>query len=85
VVSNGLVDGIERKDRSTPTRICPGCAFCKRHRLPFKSVRRRATQVGEIIHFDGFGPMEPSSPGRARYCVSFTRKKILGSKQLEAS
>jgi hypothetical protein len=48
MVSNGLVDGIKLKDISTPSIICPGCAFGKMHRLPFKSGRRRATQVGEI-------------------------------------
>jgi hypothetical protein len=34
------------------------------HRLPFKSGRHRATQVGEIIHSDVLGPMESPSPGK---------------------
>jgi hypothetical protein len=71
MVSNGLVDGIDLQDNSTPSSICPGCAFGKMHRLPFKHGRRRATQVGEIIHSDVCGPMEPPSPGGARYYVSF--------------
>lgn len=62
MVSNGLVHGIELKDQSTPTIICPGCAFGKMHRLPFESGRRRATKVGEIIQSDVCGPMQPPSP-----------------------
>ena len=51
---------------------CYGCAVGKAHREHFPNAATRATEPGEIIHTDSFGPAPVATYGGHRYFVSFT-------------
>ena len=52
--------------------FCDACQFGKAHRLPFKAAEKEeCTKPGEFIHSDVCGPMSETSPGGARYFVTF--------------
>ena len=52
--------------------FCDACQFGKAHRLPFKATEKEeCTKPGEFIHSDVCGPMSETSPGGARYFVTF--------------
>lgn len=68
----GAVEGMNlKKGSSPPNGLCTGCALGKMHRLPFKTGREKAAQIGELVHTDVCGPMQHSTPKGARYYVSF--------------
>ena len=52
--------------------FCDACQLGKAHRLPFKTESKEVdTKPGELIHSDVCGPMSETSPGGARYFVTF--------------
>jgi hypothetical protein len=64
----GIVNGMDFEDSQPPTTLCPGCSLGKAHRLPFTSVRTKATELGELIVC---GPMQVESPLGSKYYVTF--------------
>jgi hypothetical protein len=67
-----MVDGLDLnpKEHLDP---CDVCAKGKMTRVKTKTNNRiRTSQVGEIIHTDVWGPIDPVSIGGSRYFVSFT-------------
>lgn len=58
----GIVNGMDFEDSQPPTTLCSGCSLGKAHRLPFTSVRTKATELGELIHADVCGPMQEETP-----------------------
>lgn len=71
MASSDMVHGIRLDDYSITTEVCSGCALGKIHRLPFKTGRERAKQIGEIVHIDVCQPMQQSSPNGSKYYVTF--------------
>ena len=71
MLSQQLVDGLHMNSEKNSKTVCSGCAYGKMHRLPFPTGRTRANQVGQLIHSDVCGPMQTSTPGGARYFISF--------------
>ena len=67
----GIVNGMDFEDSQPPTTLCPGCSLGKTHRLPFTSVRTKATELGELFHADVCGPMQVESPSGLKYYVTF--------------
>ncbi len=53
------------------TDVSRACRMAKAHKLPFKGKFTRATKVGDVIHSDIVGPLEPTFPDRYRYFVTF--------------
>lgn len=51
--------------------VCRACRLGKAHKLPFPSQFRQASRVGELVHSDIVGPLEPSFPDRFRYVSTF--------------
>lgn len=51
--------------------ICRACRMGKAHKLPFKGSFHRAEKVGDVVHSDIVGPLEPSFPDGYRYFVTF--------------
>ena len=51
--------------------VCRACRLGKAHKLPFPGHFEQAKAVGEIIHSDIVGPLEPSWPDRYRYISTF--------------
>ena len=56
---------------SKMNEICRACRLGKAHKLPFKGTFNRAVNVGDIVHSDIVGPLEPSYPDRYRYFATF--------------
>ncbi|KMQ92933.1 integrase core domain protein [Lasius niger] len=70
LVKKGLVEGVKVANENE--FFCDTCQLGKAHRLPFKTVEKKAnTKPGEFIHSDVCGPMSETSPGGARYFVTF--------------
>ena len=46
---------------------CMACIQGKQHKLPFKTGRTRANQLGDLIHMDLAGPMETTSINGKKY------------------
>lgn len=65
MVKNGIVDTGSRQF------FCEACQYGKQHKLPFKSIKSRNTQPGDIIHTDVGGPMQTESIGKSRFYVNF--------------
>ena len=52
--------------------MCEACIMGKQCRKPFpKRSLNRATELLEIIHSDGCGPMNVKSYGKSQYSVAF--------------
>ena len=51
--------------------VCRACRLGKAHKLPFPGHFEPADQLGEIMHSDILGPLEPSFPDRHRYVSTF--------------
>ena len=51
--------------------VCRACRLGKAHKLPFPGHFRRAKAVGDLVHSDIVGPLEPSFPERYRYASPF--------------
>ena len=67
-----MVDGMQIKAQEH-LGFCEICSKGKMAKSKHKKNKEiRTKQIGEIIHTDVWGPIEPSSIGGARYYVSFT-------------
>jgi transposase InsO family protein len=65
-----MVDGMKIDTTSFPT--CVTCSKGKQSRSKHKKNDRiRTAAIGEIVHTDLWGPMEPLSLGGAKYYLSF--------------
>ncbi len=72
MAASGMVDGLEISKGETVVTFCEGCILGKQHRLPFPGAgRTRAEKIGGLIHSDICGPVSVSSPGGAKYFVTF--------------
>jgi len=50
---------------------CPHCIAAKLTKLPFpKASDYRASELGELVHFDVFGPLKPTAIGGYRYVLA---------------
>ena len=66
-----LVEGLNIAKEKEHQPSCEECVCEKAHRLPSPTERRRGKRVGKLIHSDLCGPMSCTSPGGAKYFVSF--------------
>ncbi|KIK32347.1 hypothetical protein CY34DRAFT_101686, partial [Suillus luteus UH-Slu-Lm8-n1] len=72
MVTKGMVEGIEITSSSDNT-FCETCVKAKITRQPFPDQSNsRASQYGERIHTDVWGPAKVQSLGKKRYYVTFT-------------
>jgi len=51
--------------------ICRACRLGKAHRLPFPGKFERTSAVGDLVHSDIMGKLEPSFPDMFRYIATF--------------
>lgn len=51
--------------------ICRACRLGKAHKLPFSGQFKRTENVGELVHSDIMGKLEPSFPDNFRYIATF--------------
>ena len=51
--------------------VCRACRLGKAHKLPFKGHFERAKSIGDLIHSDIVGPLQPSFPDRYKYAATF--------------
>lgn len=63
------VDGVPKLSKSKD--ICRACRLGKAHKLPFPGNFEIADHVGEVVHSDIVGELEPSFPDRFRYVTTF--------------
>ena len=71
-ITSGKVTGILLNDNIQES-FCEACAQAKPHRKPFPKVAQcRATEYGERIHCDLWGPASVVSIGGYKYCIDFT-------------
>ena len=73
MVRRGAIEGIEA-DLTAAIQPCASCEYGKATRKPIKKSHEepRATNFGEEIHSDVWGPSPIQTPGRKEYYVSFT-------------
>lgn len=71
MAKDGIVEGLDLANTTTPTEPCSGCAFGKHQRSPFLGERVRAEYPGERIHSDLCGPMPVATPSGSLYYVIF--------------
>jgi len=62
-------DGVPKLTSSE--EVCRACRLGKAHKLPFPGHFRRTSKVGELVHSDIMGKLEPSFPDRFRYVSTF--------------
>ena len=75
LISKQLVKGLESLQNKRSHTTCEPCIKGKLSRLPFpKQASTRAENVGELVHSDLKGPMEPSKEG-FRYWVTYIDDK----------
>ena len=55
----------------TSNKVCRACRLGKAHKLPFRGKFERAERVGQIVHSDIVGPLEPSYTDGWRYMCTF--------------
>lgn len=66
------MSAVSSKQENSLTSPCDGCAYGKSQRKSFPTDgRSRGTKIGDLIHSDICGPMNVTSPGGARYFISF--------------
>ena len=71
-IRSGVVTGIELDDTKDPD-FCEACAKAKAHRKPFpQQATNRASELGERIHMDMWGPAQVETIGRKKYYLEFT-------------
>jgi len=51
--------------------ICRACRLGKAHKLPFTGQFQRKSAVGDLVHSDIMGKLEPSFPDKFRYISTF--------------
>jgi hypothetical protein len=69
---SNLIEGIQLlTNPSAPDPFCEGCCKGKQHRtlFPTKSIRTRASTLGDLLYVDLMGPIDPISVGGASYCL----------------
>ena len=72
MADNLMADGLVLSEVFQKDIVCEGCIYGKHHRLPFPtSGRARGKKIGDLIHSDVCGPVSVSSPGGAKYFVTF--------------
>lgn len=64
-----MVTGIDVRGNDIPA--CARCAEGKHHKLPFKSMGNRSSELLDLVHSDLCGPMEKPSIGGSKYFVTF--------------
>ena len=76
LVSEGAIEGIEL-DKSSQLRSCDSCKYAKATQKPIRKVREtpRASEFGEEINSDLWGPSPVQTPGKKEYYASFTRSE----------
>lgn len=70
MIDQGQVDGLICVN-CNPPEICEPCVFGKMTRKSFETAFERASQPGELIHFDIAGPFEVRSIGHANFLSLF--------------
>jgi hypothetical protein len=71
-IAEGRISGIVL-DGSSSTEFCDACAQAKPHRKPFpKEAKHRATEFGERVFTDLWGPASVESIWKKRYSLDFT-------------
>ncbi len=71
-IASGEITGIEI-DKNSEEEFCDACTGAKIHRAPFPDqASNRATEFGERIHADLWGPAQVQSLGGNKYAVDFT-------------
>ena len=69
-ITKGLITGIEL-DRDSKPNFCEACAKAKSTRQPFpKESKTRATNYGERVHWDLWGPASVKSLNRNTYVAT---------------
>jgi transposase InsO family protein len=73
MVEDNLVDGM-RLDKLSTIRSCDSCEYAKAHRKPIRKEREspRASELGEEIHSDVWGPSPIQTINGREYYASFT-------------
>ena len=78
LVSQGLVTGVHLETIDSGDKFfCESCIYAKSSRKPIQKVRggERATEFGEEVHSDLWGPAPVESRGGKRYYITFTDDK----------
>lgn len=55
----------------TLSHLCGACGLGKAHKLPFPGHLGRTSAVGNIVHSDIVGELEPWFPDRFQYVFTF--------------
>jgi hypothetical protein len=73
LIEDGLVKGV-KLDRSCDIRSCDSCKYAKAHRKPIWKEREepRATEIGEEVHSDVWGPSPVQMINGREYYSSYT-------------
>ena len=74
MVVDRLVEGLELKERDQKETFCDSCAHAKMTRKSIwkEATTPRATEIGERIHANLWGPSPVWTPGQKEYYSSFT-------------
>ena len=77
LIENGLVTGVRLDDSSGDTVFCESCVYAKSTRKPVAKEREgeQATEFGEEVHSNLWGPAPVATIGGRRYYVTFTDDK----------
>lgn len=77
LISNGFISGVELVSSPEQELHCEACVRAKSTRKPVPREREgeRATEFGEEVHSDVWGPSRIATLGGRRYYVSFTDDK----------
>ena len=57
--------------KGTPLNFCDYCLFGKQHKVSFRRLSTRKTNVLDFVYSDVCGPIEVESLGGNRYFVTF--------------
>jgi transposase InsO family protein len=73
LVSKGIVEGF-KLDESSKMLSCDSCEYGKAHRKPIKKERQapRASNIGDEIHSDVWGPSPVKTIGGREYYSAYT-------------
>ena len=73
MVSEGAIDGIEI-DPSSSIQSCDSCKYAKATHKPIQKSHEvpRASNFGDKIHSDVWGPSPIQTPGHKEFYMSFT-------------
>ena len=73
LVSEDAIEGLEL-DKSSELKTCDSCEYAKATRKPIRKIRAtpRASEFGEEINSDLWGPSPVQTPGKKEYYAAFT-------------